>query len=47
MRSLAAATVALEVDGAPRALTEGLGRRLASLLGPGGRGDPPRDGSKA
>ena len=34
MRSLAAATVPLEVDGAPRALTEGLGRRLASLLGP-------------
>ena len=41
MRGLAGATVALEVDGARRALDRDLARRLGSLLGPGGKRRPP------
>ena len=41
LRGLLAATVALEVDGSPRALDRDLGRRLGSLLGSPGRRRPP------
>ena len=41
MQGLAGARVACEVDGAPRALARDLGRRLGSLLGPGGTRRPP------
>jgi cytosine/adenosine deaminase-related metal-dependent hydrolase len=40
MRSLTARPVPLEVEGAPRALAEGLGRRLGSLLGGKGKRRP-------